>query len=218
MPFRSQAQKRWMFAAEARGELKKGTAKKWAEHTKNVKDLPERVKKADQEEPDEHPDLPQYTDPAAAPWTKGFAKAAAPIAGVMRGPKLLAKAMQSQSLAGSTDSALHRYNQGVMRKMVSSGNPIKEIIKPKGDTLIQGFKKQAENLPEKAHEQSNWNMGDYVPGQEARENMSTGQFKGISKRTKGVINEDREMDARYKRKADTARGGKHYGGTIHEGF
>jgi hypothetical protein len=42
MPFKSKAQMRWMFAAEARGELPKGTAKRWARHTKNIKKLPER--------------------------------------------------------------------------------------------------------------------------------------------------------------------------------
>jgi hypothetical protein len=46
MPFKSRAQQRFMFAAEARGELKKGTAKHWADVTPNIKALPERVKKA----------------------------------------------------------------------------------------------------------------------------------------------------------------------------
>lgn len=44
-PFKSKAQQRFMFAAEARGELKKGTAKKWAEHTPNIKSLPNKVSK-----------------------------------------------------------------------------------------------------------------------------------------------------------------------------
>ena len=43
MPLKSKAQQRFMFAAEARGEIKKGTAEKWAKHTKNIKDLPVRV-------------------------------------------------------------------------------------------------------------------------------------------------------------------------------
>jgi len=33
-----------MFAAEARGEIKKGTAERWAKHTKNIKHLPAHVK------------------------------------------------------------------------------------------------------------------------------------------------------------------------------
>lgn len=45
MPFKSRSQKRWMFAAEARGEVPEGTARRWQAHTKD-KDLPERVKKA----------------------------------------------------------------------------------------------------------------------------------------------------------------------------
>jgi len=45
MPFRSQRQRRFMFAAEARGDIEKGTAKRWAEHTPNIKSLPEKAKK-----------------------------------------------------------------------------------------------------------------------------------------------------------------------------
>lgn len=42
MPFESKAQMRWMFAAEERGEIPKGTARRWLKHTKNVKRLPEK--------------------------------------------------------------------------------------------------------------------------------------------------------------------------------
>lgn len=45
MPFKSKAQQSFMFAAEARGELPKGTAKRWARHTPDMKNLPARVKK-----------------------------------------------------------------------------------------------------------------------------------------------------------------------------
>jgi len=47
MPFRSKSQQRWMFAAEARNELPKGTARRWAKETKKQKGgftaLPEKV-------------------------------------------------------------------------------------------------------------------------------------------------------------------------------
>jgi hypothetical protein len=46
MPFKSKAQQRFMFAIEAAGELPQGTAHRWARHTKNIKKLPEHVKKA----------------------------------------------------------------------------------------------------------------------------------------------------------------------------
>jgi hypothetical protein len=36
-----------MFAAEERGELPKGTAERWAKHTKNIKNLPEKKKNKD---------------------------------------------------------------------------------------------------------------------------------------------------------------------------
>lgn len=44
MPFKSKAQMRWMFAAEERGEVPKGTTKKWLKHTKNKSKLPEKKK------------------------------------------------------------------------------------------------------------------------------------------------------------------------------
>lgn len=43
MPFKSKSQMRWMFAAEARGDLPKGTAKRWARHTKRIGSLPEKA-------------------------------------------------------------------------------------------------------------------------------------------------------------------------------
>lgn len=43
MPFRSKKQMRWMFAAEKRGEVAKGTARRWAQHTSSIKSLPEKA-------------------------------------------------------------------------------------------------------------------------------------------------------------------------------
>ncbi len=43
MPFKSKAQLRKFGAMEKRGELPKGTLKKWAKHTRSIKDLPEKV-------------------------------------------------------------------------------------------------------------------------------------------------------------------------------
>lgn len=44
MPFKSKSQARFFFAAEDRGELPKGTAKRWAKHTPDIKKLPEKKK------------------------------------------------------------------------------------------------------------------------------------------------------------------------------
>lgn len=44
MPYKSKAQQRFMFAAEERGDVEPGTAKRWAKETKDIKGLPERVK------------------------------------------------------------------------------------------------------------------------------------------------------------------------------
>lgn len=49
MPFKSKSQQRFMFAAEARGDLPKGTARRWAHETPNIRRLPERVKKSKKE-------------------------------------------------------------------------------------------------------------------------------------------------------------------------
>ncbi len=44
MPYKSKAQQRFMFAAEARGDVEPGTARRWAKETKDIKDLPEKAK------------------------------------------------------------------------------------------------------------------------------------------------------------------------------
>lgn len=44
-PFKSKKQMRKFFAMENRGELPKGTAKRWAKETPNIKKLPLRKKK-----------------------------------------------------------------------------------------------------------------------------------------------------------------------------
>lgn len=43
MPFKSQAQRKYMFAAADRGELPKNMPHEWAHHTKNMSTLPEHV-------------------------------------------------------------------------------------------------------------------------------------------------------------------------------
>ena len=45
MPYKSEAQRKFFFAAEARGDIKKGTARRWAHETPSMKKLPERVGK-----------------------------------------------------------------------------------------------------------------------------------------------------------------------------
>ena len=44
MPFKSEAQRRFMYAAESRGDVPKGTAARWSEETPKGKKLPEYVK------------------------------------------------------------------------------------------------------------------------------------------------------------------------------
>lgn len=42
MPFKSKSQQRFMFAAESRGDVPKGTSERWAKETKDIKSLPEK--------------------------------------------------------------------------------------------------------------------------------------------------------------------------------
>lgn len=44
-PYKSQSQMRKFFVMEKKGELPKGTAKKWAEHTPDIKGLAEKLGK-----------------------------------------------------------------------------------------------------------------------------------------------------------------------------
>lgn len=165
MPFRSKAQQRWMFSAEARGELPKGTAKKWARHTKNIKKLPERVKKA---EDAQHPDIPPYEDTESGTWTRG-----------------------------------------VERDGISKTG------------FVHGFRKTASgNLAMDAAQESSMllNQDTFVPGSSLRGEAETGQTKGKNYRTPGVKNEEREFNQAFKKKTQTARGGKHYGGTLYKGI
>lgn len=43
MPFRSQAQRRFFYAAEARGDMPRGTARRWERETAKGRRLPEKV-------------------------------------------------------------------------------------------------------------------------------------------------------------------------------
>lgn len=44
MPYKSKAQRRFMYAAETRGDVPEGTARKWEDETPKGKDaLPEKV-------------------------------------------------------------------------------------------------------------------------------------------------------------------------------
>jgi hypothetical protein len=44
VPYKSQSQQRYMYAAEERGDVEEGTASRWSKETKDIKGLPERVK------------------------------------------------------------------------------------------------------------------------------------------------------------------------------
>lgn len=46
MPYKSKSQQRFMYAAEAKGDVEPGTAARWSKETKDAKGLPERAKSA----------------------------------------------------------------------------------------------------------------------------------------------------------------------------
>lgn len=211
MPIKSKAQQRFLFSAEARGELPAGTAKRWARHTKNMKNLPEKVKK---EADVQLPDIPPKVDADSVPWTKGFtlgflkSGSAKDVYKLIRSPR---------PMKGTTDAALTRYNAKVLANRMN----------PPGKTPTPGFVQSLEkhvkkiasgNMPEDAHNVATASMTDVVPGGEARDNAETGQPKQKNWRTPGVLNEDREMGKMFLKRVQTARGGKHHGGTIRSGF
>jgi hypothetical protein len=46
VPYKSKSQQRFMYAAEAKGDVEPGTAARWSKETKDAKGLPERAKSA----------------------------------------------------------------------------------------------------------------------------------------------------------------------------
>lgn len=201
MPFKSKAQQRWMFAAEARGEVPKGTAKEWAEDT-DFKKLPDRVKKKKKKK-----------------FTESLKKTAA----------LKMPAIKPKTLIGSTDAALRRYNSATLNKMhggPGSMTPAAPPVTKPADVPYKGIlnkyikKTGSGNLAEDAANESNMNldMSAFVPGSSLRGDAETGQVKGKNYRTPGVQNESKEFTKSFKKKTQTARGGWHDGGTIREGL
>lgn len=192
MPFKSKSQQRFMFAAEARGDLPEGTAERWAHHTSNIKRLPEKAH-------DKKKKKKKH-------FVKGFEKAAAPIL---------------KSMAGTTDAAINKHNKEMMDRMKSKKPlfKLKDLKTLYPGAFMKGLTKAAEpSMSMEANEKSGWSIGDEMPGTQLRNNAETGQFQGKSYRTSGVQNENREMKQSLKQKAQTARGGKHYGGTISKGI
>jgi hypothetical protein len=51
-----------MFAAEAKGELPKGTARRWAHHTKDIKSLPDKVEESTKESQMKEPEEPEEAE------------------------------------------------------------------------------------------------------------------------------------------------------------
>jgi hypothetical protein len=247
MPFRSKAQQRFMFAAESRGELPKGTAKRWAHHTDDIKHLPEKVKKkkgrkkmkktAGIRPKSQVPKMSTVYERRVKSWAKQHTRkrlervpidklerVQEPAMSVAEALKKVSfvvgfskTARPMQSLAGTMEAALKKHNKGILDKMKAAKPlyPIEHIR-----TLYPGaFKKTAEPiLAMDALQLSGVPMQDAVPGTSIRSDAETGQFKGKNYRTRGVQNEDKEFNPKLKQKAQTARGGKHYGGQVYEGF
>lgn len=121
MPFSSKAQRRFMYAAEARGDVPKGTASRWEKHTKN-KNLPEHVKKA------------SWITKTAAPATKPL-----PLASIQKAAQ---KPMMSDSTFGlsakqpvlfnkgtsdSTWSATDSLGRGISKRYTAASNIVSSV-------------------------------------------------------------------------------------------
>lgn len=228
MPLKSLSQMRMFFAKEKSGELPKGTAKKWIRHTPNLKDLPERVNKNVKQADGAPPDVPPYVDDAAVPWTQGVERDGISKTGFVAGflkTAAIWPPKNVKSMAGVMDKARSSYNEGVLRKMQRV--PAPSVAKKAPDSFfVSSFgpkhviKTAGSNLAQDAAEESSLNkdMQNFVPGTTLRESAETGQARQKNYRSKGVLNESKEFGQQYKQKAQTARGGKNYGGTISEGF
>lgn len=103
MPFTSKAQRRFMYAAEARGDIPKGTASRWERHTTN-KNLPEHVKKAG------------WITKTAAPAVKPL-----PIANIQKSAQ---KPMMSDSTFGLASKRPVLFNKGTSDSVWAATAPL----------------------------------------------------------------------------------------------
>jgi hypothetical protein len=87
VPFRSEAQRKFMFAAQARGDIPKGTAERWQEHTPKGKKLPEHVKKT----------ASQIADEVLAKLGANVARGIGVFSAGKGGPKALERAVHRES-------------------------------------------------------------------------------------------------------------------------
>lgn len=191
MPFKSKSQVRKFFALERQGKISKKTLNEYLESTPNIKDLPERLEKKSFVE-GFNKIASRFTIPGAiAPAIKSTASS-----GVQKGLAAAKTALKTpkpiNQTKGHMDQALAAWNNRVLAKM--------HMNKVGLDMAAQAALEQV-------------NMADRVPGTDLRESPETGQARGRATRTFNVKNEDREFGQKYRRTADTARGGRIYGTT-----
>lgn len=105
-----------------------------------------------------------------------------------------------------------------MTPALKTSPALQGLAKPAG--FAKAVKTASGNLAMNAADEANINanMDTFVPGSSIRGDAETGQFKGKSYRTQGVLNENKEFGKQFKRKTQTSRGGTHSGGTIRDGF
>ena len=192
MPFASKAQMRKFFVLERQGKIKKGTTKEFLDATPNIKKLPERlVKKSFVIGFEKTAVALGIAYPArmnqAFSGAVTASRAAKGVAGAVKAPMKPIK-----QVAGATDAALDRYRSRIGQNMLS---------------------KSAMSLADEAALEV-VNMADRIPGTELRANAETGQARGRATRTFNVKNEDKEFGQKFRRSADTSRGGKIYDTTL----
>lgn len=115
---------------------------------------------------------------------------------------------QAPRASSPIDEALKRYR---LKTLQRSLDPKGTDPSAKERLIRRLMLKQAENLAEQALLEANAPMQTAVPGSGLRDQAETGQAKGRATRTHNVRNEDREFGKAFKKKYDTARGGKIYG-------
>lgn len=137
MPFKSEAQRRWMYAAEARGEVPKGTAARWEKET-SAKDLPEHVADQKKESVDLSMlqaliDAGQHYGPMAAQQVGEFAHAHPLAFGAGTGA------------AGYAGGRVHQALRDFGKNIALGGRQIGAGVRGAGQAVGQGLKDVSTN-------------------------------------------------------------------------
>ena len=108
-------------------------------------------------------------------------------------PKTFSSPGKVPQVKGMIDRALDAYNKKIAAKKAINSKYVMAKI-----ALVMSDEAALQTV----------NMADRIPGTELRDTAETGQARGRATRTFNVKNEDRQFGKKFRRSADTARGGQ----------